>query len=156
MAHEGANDEPHVSEYTGKGSSSDSDDDEGLNVESNANVTKLLTTQESSDSNETTNANVETISAKDTLKHMLHTLFVRKEEGSLTKDERDQLEAFVERGLDILDYTPEDAVESAPQEVQETCRANGSSSARPLVVEDENRQISMPSAISFAAFPQPN
>ena len=54
MAHEGANDEPHVSEYTGKGSSSDSDDDEGLNVESNANVTKLLTTQESSDSNETT------------------------------------------------------------------------------------------------------
>ena len=41
---------------------------------------------------------------------MLHTLFVRKEEGSLTKEERDQLEAFVERGLDILDYTPENAM----------------------------------------------
>ena len=153
MAHEGANDEPHVSEYTGKGSSSDSDDDEGLNVESNANVTKLLTTQGSRDSNESTNADVETISAKDTLKHMLHTLFVRKEEGSLTKDERDQLEAFVERGLDILDYTPEDAAESAPQEVQETCRANGSSSVRPLVVEDENRQTSMGYGPRYA---QPN
>ena len=80
---------------------------------------------------------------------MLHTLFVRKEEGSLTKDERDQLEAFVERGLDILDYTPEDAAESAPQEVQETCRANGSSSVRPLVVEDENRQTSMLHLVSI-------
>ena len=76
----------------------------------------------------------------DTLKHMLHTLRVRKEEGSITKEECDLLESLVERGLDILDFTSEGAVESATQEVQETCRANGSSSARPLVVEDENRE----------------
>ena len=58
MAHEGANEEPYASEYAGKGSSNDNDDDEGLNVESNANVTKLLTTQGSRDSNESTNADV--------------------------------------------------------------------------------------------------
>ena len=87
MAHECANDDPHASEYAGKGSPNDSDNDEGLNVEPNANVTKLLTTQGSRDSNESTNADVKTISAMDTLEHMINTLRVRKENGSLTNEE---------------------------------------------------------------------
>ena len=45
MAHEYADDDPHASEYAGKGPPNDSDSDEGLSVETNANVTKLLTTQ---------------------------------------------------------------------------------------------------------------
>ena len=54
MAHEGANEEPHASEYAEKGSLDDSDNDEGTNVEPDASVTKLLTTQGSRDSTEST------------------------------------------------------------------------------------------------------
>ena len=145
MAHEGGNDEPYASEYAGKGSSNDNDDDEGLNVESNANVTKLLTTQGSRDSNESTNADVQTISAMDTLEHMIHTVRVRKENGSLTNAECNRFESLVEKSLDVLALGTEDADAAEPvkQEIQETHVVNGSSSARPLVVEDENRQTSM-------------
>ena len=45
MAREHADDDPQASEYAGKDSPDDSDNDEGLYVETNANVTKLLTTQ---------------------------------------------------------------------------------------------------------------
>ena len=45
MASDGANEEPYASEYAEKGSPNDSDNDEGTNVEHNASVTKLLTTQ---------------------------------------------------------------------------------------------------------------
>ena len=44
MAHEGANDKSHASEYAVKGLLDDSDNDEGFNVETNADVTKLLMT----------------------------------------------------------------------------------------------------------------
>ena len=153
MAHEGANDEPHASEYAGKGSSNDNDDDEGLNVESNANVTKLLTTQGSRDSNESTNADVQTISAMDTLEHVIHTLRVRKENGSLTNEESNRFESLVEKSLDVLALGSEDAAEPVTQEIQETHVADGSSSARPLVVEDENRQTLMGYGPRYA---QPN
>ena len=55
MAHEYADDDPHASEYAGKGSPNDSDSDEGLCVETNADVTKLLTTRGSRNSNEPMN-----------------------------------------------------------------------------------------------------
>ena len=45
MAHEHADDDPQASEYAGKDPPDDSDNDEGLYVETNANVTKLLTTR---------------------------------------------------------------------------------------------------------------
>ena len=61
MAREGA--EPNAYEYAVKGSPNASDDDEGTNVEPNASITKLLTTQGSRDSNESTNADVEDIDA---------------------------------------------------------------------------------------------
>ena len=41
MAHEYADDDPQASEYAGKDSPDDSDNDEGLYVETNANVTKV-------------------------------------------------------------------------------------------------------------------
>ena len=153
MASEGGNEEPYASEYAGKGSSNDNDDDEGLNVESNANVTKLLTTQGSRDSNESTNADVQTISAMDTLEHIIHTVRVRKENGSLTAAECNRFESLVEKSLDVLELGPEDAAEPVKQEIQETHVVNGSSSARPLVVEEENRQTSMGYGPRYA---QPN
>ena len=56
MASEGAKEEPYASEHAERGSPTDSDNDEGTNVEHNASVTKLLTTQGIRDSNESTNA----------------------------------------------------------------------------------------------------
>ena len=44
MASLRADDDPQASEYAGKDPPDDSDNDEGLYVETNANVTKLLTT----------------------------------------------------------------------------------------------------------------
>ena len=143
MASVRADDDPQASEYAGKDSPDDSDNDEGLYVETNVNVTKLLTTQGSRDSNESTNADVQTISAMDTLEHMIHTVRVRKENGSLTAAECNRFESLVEKSLDVLALGPEDAAEPVKQEIQETHVVNGSSSARPLVVEDENRQTLM-------------
>ena len=68
MARDGA--EPNAYEYAVKGSPNASDDDEGTNVEPNASITKLLTTQGSRDSNESTNADAEDIGAMDTLKQL--------------------------------------------------------------------------------------
>ena len=110
MARDGA--EPNAYEYTGKGSPNASDNDGDTNVEPNASITKLLTTQGSRDSNESTNADAETetTGAMDTLKQ-LNTLLMRKEERPLTQEERDQLAGLVERGLDVLDLMSEgDAV----------------------------------------------
>ena len=45
MASLRADDDPQASEYAGKDPPDDSDNDEGLYVETNANVTKLLTTR---------------------------------------------------------------------------------------------------------------
>ena len=104
MAREGT--EPNAYEYAGKGSPNASNDDEGTNVEPNASITKLLTTQGSRDSNESTNADAEDIGAMDTLKQ-LNTLLMRKEKRPLTQEERDQLAGLVERGLDVLDLMPE-------------------------------------------------
>ena len=139
MASDGANEEPYASEYAGKGSPNNSDNDEGTNVEHNASVTKLLTTQGIRDSNESTNADVENTVAMDTLKQ-LNTLLMQKEKRPLTQEERDQLAGLVERGLDILDLMSEGDAESAPP--QETRRADGSSSACPLDMEDGNRKNS--------------
>ena len=82
MASVRADDDPQASEYAGKDSPDDSDNDEGLYVETNANVTKLLTTQGTHD--------------LDTMKHMLHTMRVQYEAGSLTKEECDRFASFVE------------------------------------------------------------
>ena len=139
MASDGANEEPYASEYAGKGSPNNSDNDEGTNVEHNASVTKLLTTQGIRDSNESTNADAENIVAMDTLKQ-LNTLLMRKGKRPLTQEERDQLAGLVERGLDILDLMSEGDAESAPP--QETRPADGSSSERPLDMEDGNRKTS--------------
>ena len=46
------------------------------------------------------------------------------------------------RDPNILDLTPEGAVESATQEVQETRPADGPSSECPLDMEDGNRKTS--------------
>ena len=80
MARDGA--EPNAYEYTGKGSPNASDNDEDTNVEPNASITKLLTTQGSRDSNESTNADAEDISAMDTMEYILPTLRVRQESSS--------------------------------------------------------------------------
>ena len=143
MASDGANEEPYASEYAEKGSPTDSDNDEGTNVEPNASVTKLLTTQGVRDSNESTNADAENTIAMETLKQ-LKTLIMRKEERpeTLTQEERDLLASLVERGLDILDLMSDGDAESAPP--TETRPADGSSSKSPLDMEDENRNISMP------------
>ena len=116
---------------------------EGTNVEHNASVTKLLTTQGIRDSNESTNADAENTIAMETLKQ-LKTLIIRKEkspETPLIQEERDLLASLVERGLDILDLMPEGDAESAPP--QETRPADGSSSKSPLDMEDGSRNISM-------------
>ena len=143
MTSEGGNEEPYASEYAEKGSPNDRDYDEGTNVEHNASVTKLLTTQGIRDSNESTNADAENTVAMDTLKQ-LKTVFMRKEKRpeTLTQEERDLLASLVERGLDILDLMSEGDAESAPP--QETRPADGSSSKSPLDMEDENRNILMP------------
>ena len=75
MACEYVDDDPHASEYARKGSPNDSDNDEGLYVEPNANVTKLLTTRGSRNS-----------STMDKLEHLLHKFHVRQEDGPLPKD----------------------------------------------------------------------
>ena len=59
------------------------------------------------------------------------------------KEEFNRLESFVEMALDVLvvlALTSEDAAEPVTQEVQETHPADGSSSKRPLEVEDGNRE----------------
>ena len=129
MASLRADDDPQASEYAGKDSPDDSDNDEGLYVETNANVTKLLTTQGTHD--------------LDTMKHMLHTMRVQYEAGSLTKEECDRFASFVESSLDVLAHISEGATDTAPVEVQENKCADGSSSACPLVVEDGNRKTLM-------------
>ena len=63
MAHEHADDDPQASEYAGKDPPDDSDNDEGLYVETNANVTKLLTTRGTHD--------------LDTMNHLVHTMRVK-------------------------------------------------------------------------------
>ena len=118
MASVRADDDPQASEYAGKDSPDDSDNDEGLYVETNANVTKLLTTQGTHD--------------LDTMKHMLHTMRVQHEAGSLTKEECDRFTSFVESSLDVLAHISEGATDTAPVEVQEIKCAEGSSSACPL------------------------
>ena len=102
MACEYVDDDPHASEYARKGSPSDSDNDEGLYVEPNATVTKLLTTRGSRNSNEPTNVDTtDHINTMDALEHMpLHTLRVRQEEGLLTKEECDRLESL--RWMNLL------------------------------------------------------
>ena len=141
MASDGANEEPYASEYAEKGSPTDSDNDEGTNVEPNASVTKLLTTQGIRDSNESTNADAENTIAMETLKQ-LKTLIMRKEKRpeTLTQEERDLLASLVERGLDILDLPSDGDAESAPP--TETRPADGSSSKSPLDMEDGNRENS--------------
>ena len=143
MASVHADDDPHASECAGEGSPNDSDNDEGLYVETNANVTKLLTTRGSPDSNKPMNGDDYRISTLDTLEHAIHTLRTRKVDGSLTKEESNRLESLVEKGLDILGLDSEEAAESVTQEIQENKCAEGSSSACPLVVEDGNRKTLM-------------
>ena len=140
MASDGANEEPYASEYAGKGSPNNSDNDEGTNVEHNASVTKLLTTQGSRDSNESTNADAENAVAMETLKQ-LNALLMQKDKRPLTQEERDQLAGLVERGLDVLDLLSAGDAESAPP--QETRPADGSSNERPLDMEDEDRKTLM-------------
>ena len=143
MARDGA--EPNAWEYAGKGSPNASDDDEGTNVEPNASITKLLTTQGSRDSNESTNADAEDTGAMDTMKYMLPTLRVRQEGGSLSQKDYNQLASFVESLLDVLAEADTGSAKQEvreTQEVQETRRADGSSSACPLDMEDENRKNS--------------
>ena len=143
MACEHADDDPRASEYARRGSPNDSDNDEGLYVESNANGTKLLTTQGSPDSNEPMNGDVYPTNGLGTLEHAIHTLYMRKANGSLTKEESNRLESLVEKSLDVLGLDPEEAAESVTQEIQGTRIADGSSSERPLVVEDGNRKTLM-------------
>ena len=80
-----------------------------FNVEPDANVTKLLTTRGSRNSNEPMNVDTDHISTMDTLEHLLHTLRVRQEEGSITKGECNRFESFVENRLDVLALMSEDA-----------------------------------------------
>ena len=73
-----------------------------------------------------------------------HCVCDKRRDYSLTKEECDRLESFVESGLDVLALTTsEDAAEPATQEVQETHPADGSSSTRSLEVEDGNRETFM-------------
>ena len=132
MAHEYADGDPHASEYAGKGSPNDSDNDEGLYVEPNANITTLLTTRGSRNS-----------STMDKLEHLLHTLRVWKEEETLP-EESNRFESLVERALNIVALTSDDAENPVTQEVHETHLADGSSSDRPLEVGDGNHETSMP------------
>ena len=74
MACEHADDDPRASEYARRGSPNDSDNDEGLYIESNANETKLLTTQGSPDSDEPMNGDIYPTNGLDTLEHATHTL----------------------------------------------------------------------------------
>ena len=117
MASEGAKEEPYASEYAERGSPTDSDNDEGTNVEPNASVTKLLTTQGTHD--------------LDTMKHMLHTMRVQHEAGLLTKEECDRFASFVESSLDVLANISEGATDPAPVEVQENKCADGCQARAP-------------------------
>ena len=142
--------EPNAYEYAGKGSPNASDNDEDTNVEPNASITKLLTTQGSRDSNESTNADAEDIGTMDTMEYILPTLRVRQEEGLLSQKDYDRIASLAESLLDVLaeaDTGPAKQEAQETQEVQETRPADGSSSARPLDMEDGNRKISMVIAI---------
>ena len=117
MASLRADDDPQASEYAGKDSPDDSDNDEGLYVETNANVTKLLTTRGTHDS--------------DTMNHMVHTMRAQYEAGSLTKEECDRFASFVESSLDVLANISEGATDPAPVEVQENKCADGCQARAP-------------------------
>ena len=154
MARDGA--EPNACEYAGKGSPNASDDDEGTNVEPNASITKLLTTQGSRDSNESTNADAEDISAMDTMEYILPTLRVRQEEGLLSQKDYNRLASLVESLLDVIaeaDTGPAKQEVQETQEVQATRPADGSSSESPLDMEDGNRENSMASVSCALPFP---
>ena len=143
MAREGA--EPNAYEYAVKGSPNASDDDEGTKVELNASITKLLTTQGVRDSNESTNADAEDISAMDTMEYILPTLRVRQEEGSLSQKDYDQLASFTESLLDVLAEADTGTAKQevqATQEVPATRPADGSSRKSPLDMEGGNRENS--------------
>ena len=129
MASLRADDDPQASEYAGKDSPDDSDNDEGLYVETNVNVTKLLTTRGSRNS-----------STMDKPEHLPHKLHERQEDGPLPKEERNRLESLAEKLLDVLAITSEDGTEPVTQEVQETHLADESASKCPLEVEDGNRK----------------
>ena len=86
---------------------------------------------------------VETISAMGTLESIIYKLRVKKENGSLTDEESNRFESLVEKGLDVLALGSDDDAEPVTQETPETYVTDGSSSASPLVVEDENRQTLM-------------
>ena len=60
--------------------------------------------------------------------------------GSLTKEESNRLESLVEKGLDVLGLDSEESAEPVTQKIQGTHIADGSSSERPLEVEDGNRE----------------
>ena len=77
------------------------------------------------------------------MEHAIHTLRMRKVNGSLTKEESNRLESLVEKGLDVLGLDSEEAAEPVTQEIQENKCTEGSSSACPLVVEDGNRKTLM-------------
>ena len=143
MAREGA--DPNAYEYAVKGSPNASDDDEGTNVEPNASITKLLTTQGSRDSNESTNADAEDIGAMDTMEYILPTLRVRQEEGLLSQKDYNRLASLVESLLDVIaeaDTEPAKQEAQETQEVQATRPADGSSSKSPLDMESGNRENS--------------
>ena len=138
--------EPNAYEYAGKGSPNASDNDEDTNVEPNASITKLLTTQGSRDSNESTNADAEDIGTMDTMEYILPTLRVRQEEGLLSQKDYDRIASLAESLLDVLAEADTGSAKQEAQEtqeVQETRPADGSSSARPLDMEDGNRKILM-------------
>ena len=75
-------------EYTGKDSPSDNDNDEGPDVESNTNVTKLLMTGVSRNSDEPANETANPISATNALELMARTVRARHESGELTDEQQ--------------------------------------------------------------------
>ena len=77
-----------ASENAGKASPSDDDNDEGLDVELNTNVTKLLMTEVSRNSDEPANESSDPISAMNALELVACTVHARYENGKLTDEQQ--------------------------------------------------------------------
>ena len=86
-----------ASEYAGKDSPSDDDNDEGPKVESNMNITKLLMTGVSRNSDKPANESADPISAMNALEFMTRTARARYESGELTDEQRRRGESRQQR-----------------------------------------------------------
>ena len=93
-----------ASEYAGKDPPSDDDNEEGPNLESNTNVTKLLMTGVSRNSDEPVNESADPTSAMNALELMARTVRARYENGELTDMQQAEFMNGLECALNTAEF----------------------------------------------------